>query len=52
MVVREDSGYSDAESDEDAGGKHVAFVMTETVLLAGHILLLDSQSSTNVVADS
>ena len=52
LVVREDSGYSDAESDEDAGGKHVAFVTTETVLFAGHILLLDSQSSTNVVAES
>jgi hypothetical protein len=52
LVVREDSGYSDAESDEDSGGKFVAFVTSKTVLFAGHILLLNSQSSINVVAES
>jgi Zinc knuckle len=52
LVVRKESGYSDAESDEDSGGKHVAFVTSETVLFAGHILLLDSQSSINILAES
>jgi hypothetical protein len=49
LVVHEDSGYSDEDSEED--GKEVAFVTSETVLFAGHALMLDSQSSTSVVFD-
>jgi hypothetical protein len=49
LVAHEDSGYSDEDSEED--GKEVAFVTSETVLFAGHALMLDSQSSTSVVFD-
>lgn len=54
LIVRnEDITYSDAES-EDEFAKQTAFVTTvvsnETALFAGHILLLDNQSSANVVA--
>jgi hypothetical protein len=49
LVAHEDSGYSDEDSEED--GKEVAFVTSETVLFAGHALMLDSQSSTSVVSD-
>ena len=48
MVISE--VYSDEESGEDTT-KHVAYVTHETTLFAGHILLLDSQSSTSVIAE-
>ena len=51
-VHSEDTLYSDAES-EDGFTKQTAFIKTvvssETALFAGHILLLDNQSSANVV---
>ena len=51
LIVHEgDSGYSDVDSD-DGSSKQVAFVTSETVLFAGHILLLDSQSSASVVSE-
>ena len=53
IVRNEDITYSDAEC-EDGFTKQTAFVTTvisnETVLFAGHILLLDNQSIANVVA--
>ena len=51
LIREEEFVYSDTESS-DGISKHIAFVTTtETSLFAGHILLLDSQSSTSVVAD-
>lgn len=53
VVNSEQATYSDADSDDEFT-KVAAFVTTiatrETVLFAGHILLLDNQSSANVVA--
>jgi Reverse transcriptase (RNA-dependent DNA polymerase) len=44
------SGYSDSDSD-DGNTKQAAYVTSETVLFAGHNLLLDSGSSTNVICE-
>ena len=51
LITHEDtSGYSDYDSD-DGTTKQAAYVASETVLFAGHILLLDSASSTNVISE-
>ena len=48
MVIRE--VCSDEESEGETT-KHVAFVTRERTLFAGHMLLLDSQSSTSVISE-
>ena len=48
MVIRE--VYYDEESEGETT-KHVAFVTHERTLFTGHILLLDSQSSTSVISE-
>jgi hypothetical protein len=50
IVNEEDSGYSAVDSD-DGDTKQVAYVTSDTVLFAGHNLLLDSESSTNIVSE-
>jgi hypothetical protein len=42
LLPHEDSGYSDADSD-DENTMEVAFLTLEKVLFAGYVLLLDSQ---------
>jgi hypothetical protein len=50
LVNEGDSGYSDVDSD-DGNTKHLAFVTHETALISKHALLLDSQSSANIVVN-
>jgi hypothetical protein len=50
LVNEGDAGYSDVDSD-DGNTKHLAFVTHETALFSKHALLLDSQSSANIVVN-
>jgi hypothetical protein len=50
LVNEGDAGYSDVDSD-DGNTKHIAFVIHETALFSKHALLLDSQSSANIVVN-